>query len=70
MGSKTVSLKDEAYERLKALKTDGKSFSDVVLEITEEESGNFENLIGADSGTTVEELIETRREEAEMDEKR
>jgi hypothetical protein len=42
----------------------------VVLEITEEESGNFENLIGADSGTTVEELIETRREEAEMGEKR
>ena len=67
MGSKTISLKDEAYERLKALKTEGKSFSDVVLEMTEDESGNLENLIGADAEITVDELIETRREEAEQD---
>jgi len=70
MGSKTISLKDEAYERLKSLKTGDKSFSDVVIEITGEGSGNFENLIGADSGTTVEELTETRRKEAERNEKR
>jgi predicted CopG family antitoxin len=67
MGSKTISLKDEAYERLKALKTDGKSFSDVVLELTEDEKGGLEQLIGADIDTTVEELIKHRREESFSD---
>jgi predicted CopG family antitoxin len=70
MGSKTISLKDEAYERLKALKTEDKSFSDVVLEVTDDESGNLENLIGADVDITVEELIKNRREEAEEYEER
>jgi len=63
MGSKTISLKDEAYERLKALKTGGKSFSDVVLEITQDESKGLEALIGADSDVSVDELIKKRREE-------
>lgn len=67
MGSKTISLKDEAYERLKALKTEGKSFSDVVIELTEDEKGGLEKLVGMDIDTTVEELIKHRREESFSD---
>lgn len=34
MGSKTISLNDEAYTRLRAAKGEGESFSDVVLRMT------------------------------------
>lgn len=37
MGSKTISIKDDAYERLKAHKREGESFSDVVLRLTDRE---------------------------------
>ena len=70
MGSKTISLKDEAYERLKALKTDDKSFSDVFLELTKEETKNFENLVEIGTDASVEELIKMRREESFTDEER
>jgi predicted CopG family antitoxin len=70
MGSKTISLKDEAYERLKALKTEEKSFSDVVLELTKDEKGGLEQLIGMETDTTVEELINDRRKEDFIDEER
>lgn len=63
MGSKTISLKDEAYERLKVLKTENKSFSDVVIEITEDKSEGLEALVAKNSDTSIEELIETRKEE-------
>lgn len=35
MGTTTISLKDEAYERLKDAKREGESFSDVVIRLTE-----------------------------------
>jgi predicted CopG family antitoxin len=35
MGTKTVSLSDDAYERLAAEKREGESFSDVVRRLTE-----------------------------------
>ncbi len=34
MGTKTISLSDEAYARLKRDKKEGESFSDVVLRLT------------------------------------
>lgn len=34
MGTKTISLTEEAYERLKAAKKEGESFSDVVNRIS------------------------------------
>ena len=34
MGSKTISLNDEAYDRLRSAKGDDESFSDVVLRLT------------------------------------
>jgi len=80
MGSKNISLKDEAYERLKALKTEDKSFSDLIMELTEDEDSvekenidgkeGFEQLIGADIDTTAEELIEERRKTRFIDEDR
>ncbi|WP_436932446.1 antitoxin VapB family protein [Halosimplex halobium] len=35
MGTTTISLRDEAYERLKDAKQEGESFSDVVLRLTD-----------------------------------
>ena len=34
MGSKTISVSDEAYARLKALKKPGESFSDIINRLT------------------------------------
>jgi len=49
MASKTISLKKEAYDRLKRLKEDeGKSFSEVVIEITEHLKKDFTDLKGKD----------------------
>lgn len=70
MASKTISLKEEAYERLKALKTGDKSFSDVVLELTEGDTSGFENIVGEGIDLTVEDLIKSRREEDFTDERR
>ncbi|MFB6209502.1 MAG: antitoxin VapB family protein [Candidatus Nanohaloarchaea archaeon] len=70
MASKTISLREEAYQRLKALKDNGKSFSDVVMEITEDEVRGFENIIGEEIDITVEDLIKMRREEDFIDEER
>jgi len=70
MASKTISLKDEAYERLKALKTGDKSFSDVVIELTEDRKGGLEQLAGKGTDMTVEELLKMRDEEDFSDEER
>jgi len=70
MGSKTISLKDEAYEKLKALKTGDKSFSDVVMELTEDNQLNYRNFAEIDVDITTEELIEKRRKEILTDERR
>ncbi len=70
MASKTISLKEEAYERLKALKTSDKSFSDVVLELTEDKKKGLEKLRDVKTDYTVEELIEDREEEEFSDERR
>ncbi len=48
MTSKTISLRHEAYERLKKLKGDDKSFSEVVMELTEKSRKDFSNLLGSD----------------------
>lgn len=35
MGTTTISLRDEAYDQLRAAKREGESFSDVVLRLTD-----------------------------------
>lgn len=62
-------MRKEAYERLKALKTDGKSFSDVVLELTDSEDTKFESIVGEGIGASFEELKQTRRRDRSDDER-
>ncbi len=48
MATKTITIKDEAYRRLKALKEEGDSFSDVIMKLTEPKRNDFSDLIGLD----------------------
>lgn len=45
MGSKLIAIVDKAYERLKERKTPEKSFSDVILELTERR-GDLDEFVG------------------------
>jgi len=65
MGSRTISVKDEAYSRLKALKDSDKSFSDVILELTKHKDYKFENIVGEGIDTDFEELKEERKRSEE-----
>ena len=69
MGSRTISVKDEAYSRLKALKNDDKSFSDVILELTENKNRKFENIVGKGINTSFEDLKEERKRSKEDDDR-
>lgn len=70
MGTKTISLADDAYERLRAEKRENESFSDVVRRLTEGVS--LEEYYGALSEETADELEEivARRREERTDEHR
>ena len=46
MGTKTIGLDDEAYERLRAQKRDGESFSDTVKRITEAVASDWREGFG------------------------
>lgn len=46
MGSKTISLSDDAYAKLKAEKRDGESFSDVVHRLLSDRQPRFADLAG------------------------
>jgi predicted CopG family antitoxin len=63
MGSKNISISDEAYQRLKALKKPGESFTELIERITK--SGGVMNLVGlltASEGREVRNRVaETRR---------
>jgi len=54
MGTKTISLADDAYERLRAEKREGESFSDVVRRLTKGVS--LEAHYGVVSDETADEL--------------
>ncbi|OLZ41626.1 hypothetical protein A6E15_11810 [Natrinema saccharevitans] len=64
MGTKTISLADDAYERLRAEKRENESFSDVVRRLTDGVS--LEEYYGAlsdDTADELEEIVSRRREE-------
>lgn len=67
MSTKTVSLRETAYKKLKSLKREGESFSDVVERISEEQEQNLEKFSGAfpEIGE-VEEQLKQERKEFEM----
>ena len=67
MATKTVSLRENAYKKLRNLKREGESFSDVVERISEDQkqklqkfSGNFPEL------GEVEKKLKKERKEFEM----
>lgn len=65
MGTKTISLSDDAYERLKAAKQENESFSDVVRRLTRGvELGDYYGILDEDTGAELAEIVERRRDEA------
>ncbi|USZ67465.1 antitoxin VapB family protein [Halorussus salilacus] len=64
MGTKTISLADDAYDRLKAEKREGESFSDVVRRLTEGvELGEYYGVLSDETTAELEAAIDDRRAE-------
>lgn len=66
MGSRTISLDDDAYEKLKAAKEPGESFSDVVHRLLGPAQPRLTDLVGLLDEDAAEELaavVERMREE-------
>ncbi len=59
MGTKTISLVDSAYMRLKAVKRPGESFSDVVNRVLGGKEPSFLDFRGMLRGGSVDRLAET-----------
>lgn len=67
MATKTITIKEEAYERLKALKGD-RSFSEVVMDVTDNKKVDLSESAGLwKDKEGVEEEIEKFREEFDKD---
>ncbi len=69
MSSKTISIKESAYNRLKALKGRDKSFSDVILDLTEDTTNDFSNIIGEGIDISTDELEDMRNRSEDEDER-
>lgn len=62
MPTRTISISEEAYRRLKALKREGESFSDVILRITSKSSvWGLVGVLPKDRVDEVEEAIADNR---------
>ncbi len=59
---KTITLTSEAYDRLRALKRDGESFSETIVRVTNRPPlMSFFGTLSPDSGLELERVIETSR---------
>lgn len=66
MATTTISLTEDAYENLKALKREGESFSDVVLRLTGGQRDKMKGF-GAWADTDLREEVAKYREEFDRD---
>ncbi|KXB02452.1 hypothetical protein AKJ44_00225 [candidate division MSBL1 archaeon SCGC-AAA261F17] len=66
MTTTTISLSEEAYKNLKALKGENESFSDVVMRLSGGEKDKMKGF-GAWSGTDLREKTRSYREEFNRD---
>ena len=63
MATKTISLSEDAYERLKGMKREGESFSDVVRRLTRGvELREFHGVLSDDTADELESAVAARRE--------
>ena len=66
MASKTITISEDAYERLKSLKEEDESFSDVINKITRERSLlEIAGILSEDEADELEEIIKERRVNSE-----
>lgn len=62
MGTKTISLAEDAYEKLKRHKREGESFSDVVRRLTGEvDLSAYYGRLEEDTAADLEAVLESRR---------
>lgn len=65
MSSKTISLKESAYEKLLTLKGKDESFSDVIENLTKDEIPRYADLAGTLSQETIDSIREMRKSREE-----
>lgn len=66
--SKSVRLSEEAYERLKALRREDETFSEVVLRLTGERSFlELAGILSDEQADALEDAIEDRRERRQVE---
>jgi predicted CopG family antitoxin len=62
MGTKTISLADDAYEKLRAHKREGESFSDVVRRLAGGVTlSEYHGVLEEDTADELEEILASRR---------
>ncbi|MHC1628235.1 MAG: antitoxin VapB family protein [Candidatus Nezhaarchaeales archaeon] len=63
MPTRTISISEEAYRRLKALKREGESFSDVILRLTSKSPlWDLVNVVSDEVANEIEKTIRENRE--------
>lgn len=65
MGTKTIGIREEVYERLKARKREGESFTDVVDRLIEESSTDWREgfgTLGDEAAADLERAVERSRD--------
>lgn len=66
MATKSITITEEAYERLKAHKREGESFTDVINRLAGDD-GDFESGFGMLAGEINREAYERRHEDFDRD---